>query len=152
MCKWNNNKCRTVMVSTVWNFIFPEKQQRAFCFLLDFLNRLHPWRHIVRLLHPDIYIRKVIFELPLQLCDENDDGAVLITLVFVLRRINVRDSISFLLCLTCRNILPIILNKSKQRLMPENRQFSCIRTKSSTKKACSRFERYVYCTWWNDER
>jgi len=48
-------------------------------------NRLHPLLHIVHLLHHDIYIRKVIFEFPVQWYDEVDDVIILIVLVFVLK-------------------------------------------------------------------
>jgi len=47
-------------------------------------NRLHPLLHIVHLLHHDIYIRKVIFEFPVQLYDEIDDVIIQVKLVFVL--------------------------------------------------------------------
>jgi len=52
-------------------------------FLLS--NRLHPLLRIVHLLHHDIYIRKVVFEFPVQLYDEIDDVIIPIALVFVLK-------------------------------------------------------------------
>lgn len=51
-----------------------------------FANRFHPLLHIVHLLHHDICIPKVIFELQVRLYDEIDGEVIPIVLVFALQK------------------------------------------------------------------